>query len=76
MIKTETRSCKSYFWSNFQCEICKVLFPFRFKTQNGLKYNLMEYKVNKDENYIVLESLVIEKPQQKIIYVVTPEYKN
>ena len=44
----------TYFWQNFECEICKTPFPFSFKC-DGKKYNLVELEKPKYEDYLVLE---------------------
>ena len=66
-----------YFWSSFECEICKQQFPFKFKTKTGRKYTLFEYPLDKSQNYLVLESINIEKtsPTQKYIFMLTPSLK-
>ena len=42
-------------WSSFECEICKTAFPFKFKTQFGQKYSLVEMDLDRNKNYLMLE---------------------
>lgn len=43
MASKESSRLKTFYWNNFECEICKTPFPFKFKTKNGLKYTLFDY---------------------------------
>ena len=47
LVVTETYRLKKYYWTSFECEICKAPFPFKFKTQTGRKYNIYDYTVDK-----------------------------
>lgn len=73
MIQQSTPRISMYYWKTFECEICKSSFPFRFKTQNGIKYNLFDLNVSKQKNYLVLEGINIEKTSSKMIYILRPE---
>lgn len=72
MVSQETPRIKMFFWKTFECEICKSVFPSRFKTQNGLKYSLFDFQLDSEKNYIVLEGINIDKTPSKLIYVMTP----
>ena len=73
MTKSETARIRTYTWSSFECEICKTSFPFKFKTEHSRKkYALHDYAVDVNENYLVLESISVDKPTTKAIYVLTP----
>lgn len=72
MVSQETPRIKMFFWKTFECEICKSVFPSRFKTQNGLKYSLFDFQLDSEKNYIVLEGINIDKSPSKLIYVMTP----
>jgi FHA domain len=65
-----------YYWTSFECEVCQTSFPFKFKTKNGRKYTLFEYPVQKTQNFIVLESINIEKSTSKTIFILTPANAN
>ena len=61
-----------YFWKNFECEICKTVFPTRFKTQNGLKYSLFDFNLDKSKDYIMLEGINSDRSTSKLIYLLIP----
>lgn len=67
---------KIFYWKAFECEICKTLFPFRFKVQNGRKYSLLDIEVEKNKNMMLIESIAFEKQTSKLIYMLTPQYTN
>ena len=62
----------TYFWPSFECEICKTPFPFVFKA-NGRKYNMVEFQIPENENFLVLESLNLEKSTSKLVHILTPK---
>ena len=74
-IKTKKNSkehhhISSYYWKTFECEICKTPYPYVFKA-GGRKYNLID--INKPENdYIILESLTLEKNTSRMVHVICP----
>ena len=72
MVSKETGKIKTFYWTSFQCEICKKLFPFKFKTTTGKKYTLLDYTVPKTQNHLVLESINLEKIESKLVYLITP----
>lgn len=73
----------SYYFRQFECEICKTPYPYIFKA-HGNKYNLIEVPVvtailskagntqNRTGDYILLESLTLEKNTSRMIHVFTP----
>ena len=73
----------SYYFRQFECEICKTPYPYVFKA-HGKKYNLIEVPVvqtilnkvpnnqNRTGDYIILESLTLEKNTSRMIHVITP----
>lgn len=77
MITKESVKLTTYFWNNFECEICKTLFNLKFRTpQNGKRYTLLEFPVSKEKDYLVLESIGLEKDKTKCIYLLTPTMQN
>lgn len=71
--QTQSPNLTTFTWSNFECEICNTLFPFRFRLPaNGRSYSLLEYPLDKSKNYILLESMSFEHPKIKTIYLLTP----
>ena len=56
--ENEKKTVKTYFIPQFNCEICKVAYPYKFKLdKNGEKiYELIDIE-RPDCNYIILESL-------------------
>lgn len=65
-----------YLWKTLECEICKQVFPTKFKTQNNIKYSLFDFNVNKDKNYIMLEAIHADKSPSKLIYLLYPDSEN
>ena len=76
----------SYYFKQFECEICKTAYPFVFKAQ-GKKYTLIDIPATTNINsrinnghlinratgdYIVLESLTLEKNTSRMVHVITP----
>lgn len=77
MTKFENARIRTYQWSSFECEICKTAFPFKFKTQfTKKKYSLLDYNLEPNQNYLVLESISVDKPTSKSIYIMTPTENN
>ena len=58
-------------WKNFECELCKQRYAFQFKFRGKL-WNLVDWKRPDDQadNYIILESLDLEKNSSRIIHTV------
>ena len=66
----ESPNLKTYYWKNFECEICKTPYPYLFKA-GGFKYNLVDIQ-KPDEDFIILESLNLEKNMTRMIHVLSP----
>ena len=69
-LKTKMSEQKSFtswtiYWRTFGCEICHQVYPYIFKA-NGRKYSLIDIKLP-DTNFIMLESLTLEKSTSRII---------
>ena len=70
--KTETDYCKVLTFKKLECEICKTAFPEKISIKGAL-YSIIEIdKPNKD--YIILEGLIKENPEEKSIFIV--HFKN
>lgn len=76
MATQENSKLRMYFWKTFECEICKSVFPTRFKTQNGLKYSLFDFKIDKSRDYLMLEGINADKSTSKLIYLLLPNSAN
>lgn len=61
-------SVSSYMWKTFECEICKNPFPYSFKHEGQL-YKLFKIDAATSENYIVLESLPLDKNSSRMVHV-------
>lgn len=74
----------SYQFRQFECEICKTPYPYVFKAA-GKKYKLIEIPVQNARannllghnnrptgDYLVLESLTLEKNTSRIVHMITP----
>ena len=58
IFEKQEKSVRSYYISNFNCEICKTPYPSKFKLNNNDKiYDLIDIKRPENSNYIILESL-------------------
>ena len=69
MQSKETDQITTLFWKNFECELCKYAFPYLFKTRNKV-YKLVDiHKPQQTQNYIVMESLALEKNSSRTIHV-------
>lgn len=73
--QSENRTFTSWtmYWRTFGCEICQQIYPYVFKA-NGRKYSLIDIqKPNSD--YIMLESLTLEKSTSRIIQILKPHMR-
>jgi pSer/pThr/pTyr-binding forkhead associated (FHA) protein len=73
----------SYYFRQFECEICKTSYPYIFKGK-GKKYNLIDIPViqnlskpgqnprQQTGDYLILESLTLEKNTSRMVHVLTP----
>ena len=74
-LKTK-RNCKeqtylsSFYFKQFECEICKTPYPYVFKAA-GKKYYLIDIAKPKSD-YIILESLTLEKNTSRMVHIITP----
>ena len=76
MQSKETPQITTLFWRNFECELCKYAYPYLFKTKDRV-YKLVDIKTPEiSHNYIVMESLALEKNSSRTIHVMafTEEY--
>jgi len=64
----ETEDYTTLFWKNFECEICKFGYPYLFRVNNRT-YKLVDIKKPKTGNYMVMESLPLEKNTSRTIHV-------
>lgn len=60
----------TFYWRTFGCEICHQIYPYIFKA-NGRKYSLIDIKLP-ETDYIMLESLTLEKSTSRIIQILKP----
>ena len=63
----------TFYWKNFECEICKTPYPYFFKA-GGHKYSLVEI-TKPPGNYIVLEALNLEKNTTRMIHIMSANYR-
>ena len=66
--KTETESCKVFTFKTLECEICKMVFPEKIKIKGTVFYIIDLEKPDKD--YIILDGLIKETPEEKSIFIV------
>lgn len=67
----------SYYWKKFECEICKQSYPYIFKHNQKL-FKLIDVKEQgPGVNYILLESMPLDKNTSRNIHMLTvTEKKN
>ena len=70
--KTENDSCKILTFKKLECEICKMAFPEKISIKGSL-YSIIEIE-KPDKDYLVLEGLIKEIPEEKSIFIV--HFKN
>mmetsp|Transcript_23915 Transcript_23915/g.32047 ORF Transcript_23915/g.32047 Transcript_23915/m.32047 type:complete len:177 (-) Transcript_23915:854-1384(-) len=69
MQSKETPQITTLFWRNFECELCKYAYPYLFKTANRV-YKLVDIRTPlNSQNFIVMESLALEKNSSRTIHV-------
>ena len=68
-IETINQCCSIYKIKPLECELCKTQFPDVI-TKNGNIYNISEFKPE-FENYLIFESLTLDKNKNKYNYVVS-----
>ena len=62
------QKCNIYLYKQPECELCKTKFPDIIK-QNGNTYMILDFN-NNFQNYMIVESLTLDKNQNKYIYIV------
>lgn len=62
------QKCNIYLYKQPECELCKTKFP-DIINHNGTPYVILDFN-NNFENYIIVESLTLDKKQNKYIYIV------
>lgn len=60
----------SYTWKTFECEICKQAYPYSFKKEGRL-YKLFKIDEPRSSNYLVLESLPLDKNTSRMVHVLS-----
>ena len=70
--KTETESCKVLTFKRLECEICKMAFPEKISIKGAL-FSIIDID-KPDKDYIILEGLIKEIPEEKSIFIV--HFKN
>ena len=71
-LKVDQNDCCSVFvFTESECEICKTKFP-DFVEHNGKLYNLLDFS-DEFENYLILESLTLDRENNKFLYVISLE---
>ena len=76
-VKEYGENVTSYYWKKFECEICKQSYPYIFKHSNKL-FKLIDVKEQGvGVNYILLESMPLDKNTSRNIHMLTvTEKKN
>lgn len=69
--KNDTDCHSTLNWKNFECELCKMAYPYTFIFK-GKRWNLVDLKrpTDTDTPYIILESLNSEKNSSRTIHTV------
>ena len=62
---------KSFFWKQFECEICKTPYPYVFEA-NHHAYNLVDVDLPAT-NFLLLQSLTFEKNSYRMVYLIRPD---
>ena len=70
--KTETESCKVFTFKTLDCEICKMVFPEKIRIKNSI-FSIIDFE-KPDKDYIILDGLIKETPEEKSIFIV--HFKN
>ena len=66
--KTETESCKVFTFKTLECEICKMVFPEKIRIKNSI-FSVIDFE-KPDKDYIILDGLIKETPEEKSIFIV------
>ena len=70
--KTETESCKVFTFKTLECEICKMVFPEKIRIKGSI-FSIIDFE-KPDKDYIILDGLIKEMPEEKSIFIV--HFKN
>ena len=70
--KTETESCKVFTFKTLECEICKMVFPEKIRIKGSI-FPIIDFE-KPDKDYIILDGLIKEIPEEKSIFIV--HFKN
>lgn len=68
MQKRESNDLSSMYWKTFECEICKLAYPYLFKVDQKV-YKLVDIQQPKSGHFMVMESLPLEKNTSRTIHV-------
>ena len=60
----------SLFWRSFECEICKHAYPYIFKVGEQI-YKLVEMAKPDQPNYLVMESLPLERNSSRTVHLLS-----
>lgn len=68
------QNVRSFYWKRFECEICKQMYPYTFKIKEVI-YKIIdltnEITSQTDDNYILLESMPLDKNTSRNIHLLT-----
>jgi hypothetical protein len=69
----QAQNVRSFYWKRFECEICKQMFPYTFKIHKSIYKitDLSDYTSNMTNNYILLESMPLDKNNSRNVHLLT-----
>lgn len=70
-VKENGENVTSYYWKKFECEICKTSYPYIFKHSSNLFKLIDVNEPPEGTNYILLESLPLDKNTSRNIHMLT-----
>ena len=70
----ESQDCSIYLFKTPECELCKTKFT-DFIRHKGRLYEILDFK-NDFNNYLIIESITLDKNQNKYLYVVNLDQPN
>ena len=70
----ESKDCSIYLFKTPECELCKTKFT-DFIRHKGRLYEILDFK-NDFNNYLIIESITLDKNQNKYLYVVNLDQPN
>ena len=67
------QNVRSFYWKRFECEICKQMYPYTFKIKETIYkiIDLSEITQSTQDNYILLESMPLDKNTSRNIHLLT-----